>query len=99
RGCAAQFAGDEGSRKLYLKDGEPFAAGDTFRNPDLAALLATLAQRNSVESFYRGDIAQRIADDFKKHGGLVTAKDLAAYRAREAEPLSLTWRGFEIRTA
>lgn len=98
-GGAALFRRDEGSRQLYFRNDKPPAAGDTFRNPDLAAMLATLAERNSVESFYRGDIAQRIAEQFTKHGGLVTAKDLAAYRAREVEPLKLTWRGFDIRTA
>lgn len=99
RGCTVQFRADGGSRKLFFKDDEPVAAGNTFRNPDLAAMLATLAQRNSVDSLYRGDIAHRIADEFKKHGGLVTAKDLAAYRAREVKPLALAWRGFDIRTA
>ncbi len=54
--------------------------------------LATLAERNSVDSFYRGDIAQQMADAFKKNGGLVTADDLAAYRAREVEPVALSWR-------
>ncbi|MGI8603937.1 MAG: gamma-glutamyltransferase family protein [Verrucomicrobiales bacterium] len=98
-GCAGQFRNDEGSRKLFLKGDKPLAPGGIFRNPGLAAMLDTLAQRDSVDSFYRGDIAQRIADAFKKNGGLVTAQDLAAYRAREVEPLTLTWRGFDIRTA
>lgn len=48
--------------KLYLRDGQSLKAGEPFRNPDLAALLTTLAERNSVDSFYRGDIAQRITD-------------------------------------
>jgi gamma-glutamyltranspeptidase/glutathione hydrolase len=48
-------------------------------------------QANSVEPFYRGDIAQRIADGYRKNGGIVTTKDLAAYRARIVEPLQLRW--------
>ena len=48
------------------------------KNLKLAQLLKTLAKRNSVESFYRGDIAQTIAEAFQKNGGIVTAKDLAA---------------------
>ncbi len=99
RGSAALFGKDEGSRHLFFQGDAPLAAGDTFRNPDLAAMLTTLAERNSVDSFYRGDIAQRIAEEFQKHGGLVTAKDLSNYHAREVEPLALSWRGFEVRTA
>ena len=89
----------EGGRALFFKDGAPLAAGDTYRNPEVAALLETLAQRNSVDSFYRGDIAQRIGEVFQKYGGLVTAKDLAAYQARAVEPLRMEWNGFDLRTA
>lgn len=88
-----------GGRTLFFKDGAPLAAGDTYRNLEVAELLATLAQRNSVDSFYRGDIAQRIGEVFKQYGGLVTAQDLAAYQAREAEPLRMEWNGFDLRTA
>ncbi|MBM3335592.1 gamma-glutamyltransferase, partial [Candidatus Sumerlaeota bacterium] len=96
RNQANVFAKDAGSLKLYLRDGKPLAAGELFRNRDLAAMLTTLAERNSVASFYRGDIAQQIADAFQKNGGLVTTKDLAAYAAREVTPLSLEWRGLTM---
>lgn len=69
------------------------------RNLALAGLLKTLAARNSVESFYRGDIAAKIAAAFQRHGGLVTREDLAAYRAREVEPLTLEWNGLKLHTA
>lgn len=99
RGARQQFLKDPGSARLFYPNGEALTAGSTFRNPDLAALLQTLAERNSVASFYDGDIAQRIAAAFQKHGGLVSAADLAAYRAREVEPLELSWHGYTIRTA
>ncbi len=99
RRSRGQLARDPGAARLLLPGGEPPRAGDTFRNPDLAALLQELAEAGSVEPLYRGAPAQRIAAAFKKHGGLVTADDLAAYRAREVEPLALEWRGFSIRTA
>jgi gamma-glutamyltranspeptidase/glutathione hydrolase len=70
-----------------------------FQYAALAKLLSTLAARNSVESFYRGDIAQVIADSFRRHGGLVTAKDLAAYQAREVVPYQIEWNGSTVLTA
>ncbi len=99
RGCAARFAKDPGSAKLYLKNGQPLKEGDVLRNPDLAKLLSHLAEQNSVESFYRGDVAQRIAEAFQKNGGLVTAKDLAAYQARQVQPLSLEYKDARMVTA
>jgi gamma-glutamyltranspeptidase / glutathione hydrolase len=99
RNSRAVLERDPGSAQLFLPGGNPLAAGDRLRNPDLAAMYETLAQQNSVESFYRGDIARRIAAAFAGNGGQVTEKDLAAYRARAVEPLELTWRGLSIRTA
>jgi gamma-glutamyltranspeptidase/glutathione hydrolase len=100
RSCAPRFAKDPGSARLYLKgNGEPYAEGELIRNPELAELLSTLARRNSVQSFYRGDIAEALAATFRKHGGLVTAKDLAEYRAREIKPVRMQWNEFEICTA
>src|SRR5262249_35211975 len=98
-GAANRFAADPGSARLYLRNGEILKEGDVLRNPELAKMLSTLAERNSVESFYRGDIAQRIAEAFEQNGGLVTAKDLAAYRAREVQPLQLPIRNFTVYTA
>jgi gamma-glutamyltranspeptidase/glutathione hydrolase len=69
------------------------------RNRDLARLLRQLAADNSTESFYRGEIAAKIADAFRRHGGLVTRADLAAYQAREVTPLSLDWNGLTLHTA
>lgn len=91
KASAPQMEKDAGSRKIYYPDGKPLAAGATYRNPELAELLETLAKANSVEPFYRGDIAQRIAEGFQKNGGLITAKDLASHQPRLVEPISLRW--------
>lgn len=99
RAMAGPLRKDAASTRLFFKDAEPLQAGTTYRNRDLAKMLEKLARENSVASFYRGDIARRIAAEFQKHGGLVTAKDMADYRAREVEPLELKWRGFTIHTA
>jgi gamma-glutamyltranspeptidase / glutathione hydrolase len=100
RGSRAGLLKDAGCARLLLTpDGEAPKEGDLHRNPDLAALLQTLADRGTADSFSRGDLAQRVADAFKTTGGLVTAADLAAYHAVEAEPLRLEWRGSTIYTA
>jgi gamma-glutamyltranspeptidase/glutathione hydrolase len=98
RAARARLTKDPGSAALYLAAGEPPAANSRTTNPDLAAMLETLARRDSVESFYRGEIAAKIAATFKAGGGLVTEADLAAYHARQVEPLSFVWNGLTIRT-
>ncbi|MEW6304533.1 MAG: gamma-glutamyltransferase [Verrucomicrobiota bacterium] len=99
RAAQVKLRQDPASARLLLRDGGPPVVGSRFANPELAAMLETLARRNSVDSFYRGDIAQRIAEAFQKNGGLVTTADLAAYRAREVKPLHVKYGGADIFTA
>lgn len=99
RNAAPALRQDPATAALLLENGEPPKEGATHRNPRLAALLQTLADRGRVDPFYRGDIGRQIADAFSRHGGLVTAADMAAYRAREVKPLALDWNGSSIRTA
>ncbi len=77
----------------------PPGNGQKSKNLQLTQLFKTLAERNSADSFYRGDIAQKIANAFQKNGGLVTVDDLADYRAREVAPLKFDWNGKTIHTA
>ena len=84
---------DAASAKLF------FPKDNTLRNPDLARMLQRLASENSARDFYEGKIAHQIADAFSKNGGLVTAKDLADYKALELEPISIRWKNFTILTS
>jgi gamma-glutamyltranspeptidase / glutathione hydrolase len=85
-------------RTLYLRpDGTPKRVGDSVRNPDLAATLRALA-RDGAESFYSGEIARRIADDMRAHGGPMTLADLASFKVRTLAPLKVSYRGRTIAT-
>ena len=93
------FQADAGSSKLFLPNGDAPKAGSTFRNSDLAKLLAALAEENNVEPFYRGKFAEQIAEGFQKNGGLLTYDDMAQYEARVVAPVHLKWRNHDIYTA
>ena len=89
-----ELKADPASARLY------FPKDNVLRNPDLARMLRRLASLNSVRDFYEGEIARQIADAFAKNGGLVTAKDLAQYKAYDfLQPLSVQWKDFTIYTA
>ncbi len=98
KAARGRFAQDPGSAKLFLRNGEPLAEGATFRNPDLADMLQALADKGRVDAFYKGEIADKIAATFRTNGGLVTADDLAAYRAAEVKPLALEWQSYTLYT-
>lgn len=65
---------------LHHADGRPFEAGALVRIPYLADSLQLIADEGSA-ALYRGDIAKLIAADMAEHGGLLSAADLAGYRA------------------
>jgi gamma-glutamyltranspeptidase/glutathione hydrolase len=85
-----------GSRAHFLKaNGVPYIAGETFRQPDLARTLRAIAA-GGEDAFYRGEVARRIVVDMRANGGLVTASDLAAYRAEESIIVRGSYRGHDL---
>ncbi len=83
------FGWDEHTRPLVRgADGAVVTAGQVVTNPDLADTLEQIGTEGA-RSLYTGDLAARIAADSDARGGLVTAADLAAYRAVVRTPLRL----------
>jgi gamma-glutamyltranspeptidase / glutathione hydrolase len=87
--------GDQEAARVYLPGGRVPAIGQIFRNPDLAATYRRLAS-DGRDTFYRGEIAHRIASCAEKHDGTLTAVDLAAFDAEWVTPLSTTYRGWTL---
>lgn len=92
--------------ELFLPGGELPVVGSTFKNPDLARTYAELA-RKGVGALYRGDIAEDIVDTVNEppvdpasgwnaRPGDLTAKDLAAYRAKAQAPVKTAYRGLDV---
>lgn len=91
-----RLAWSASGRKLYLReDGSPKRVNDRVVNTDYAATLEQIA-REGADCLYRGDLAARMVDDIRQHGGLLTRDDLAHYRVRRSEPLRGSYRGYEI---
>lgn len=86
------------SAKIFLRpDGQPLRAGDRLVQADLAASLRLIGEQGP-DAFYRGAIAERVVAEMKSGGGLITADDLAGYRAIVRQPVVGTYRGYEIRS-
>lgn len=81
--------------KIYLKDGEPFAVGDTVKNPDLADTLEKLAA-GGKDAFYKGEIAEKMLAAVQADGGVLSQADLDGFSVRVLEPVRGTYRGYEI---
>ncbi|MBL9199761.1 MAG: gamma-glutamyltransferase [Opitutaceae bacterium] len=83
------------SRAVFFPQGRAPRVGEIFRQPDLARTLRRVAE-GGADAFYKGDIARRIGEFYRAHGGLLAYEDLAAYEATWSEPVSTTYRGFQV---
>src|SRR5258705_1536418 len=91
----SMLARDPKAAAVFLPGGKAPAPGDVFRNPALAASLELIA-KDGRDAFYKGAIAKAIADDMQRRNGLITAKDLADHHADWVDPLSTTYRGYQV---
>src|ERR1700674_5842316 len=74
------------SRRTFLNNGQMWNAGDTLKQPELAATLKRIAKNGAAE-FYRGETARMLADEMAKQGGMITLDDLAHYKPKVREVL------------
>jgi gamma-glutamyltranspeptidase/glutathione hydrolase len=88
------------------------AAGEIFRQPELAATLRKLVEAEAdalargasrkdaimaaYERFYRGDIASEFASAVQAQGGLITRQDLAHWQVKIEEPRKVNYRGIDV---
>lgn len=91
----AILARDPAAAATFLPGGHSPSAGDVFRNPHLAATLEQVA-KGGRNAFYNGPIAKAIADDMRRRNGLLTEADFAANKPDWVDPISTTYRGYDV---
>ncbi len=85
------------------------AAGTLLVQPGLANTLRSMLPasgngsgsresglRHARDVFYRGPVAQQIADSVARVGGIMSTDDLAAYKSQYETPVKTTFHGYEI---
>jgi len=96
--------------EVFLPGGEPPRPGAVFRQPDLARTLKGMAdaERKAAhlgraegvaaarDFFYRGPVAEAVAEFSARHGGLMTLEDLAGFRVREEPAATVRFRDVDV---
>ena len=83
---------------FHEADGSPKVAGALLKNPELAAVLRSLAIQGA-DAFYAGPIARDMVAKVRSHPanpGLLSEADLAGYQARAGEALCFDHRRFRL---
>ncbi|WP_222612531.1 gamma-glutamyltransferase [Undibacterium flavidum] len=79
----------------FSKNGQPYQAGETLKQADLARSLLRIAEQGPA-GFYEGETALLIEQDMKANGGLITREDLKAYQAKKRDVIKGSYRGYDI---
>jgi gamma-glutamyltranspeptidase/glutathione hydrolase len=90
-----RFVRDSASAALFLRGGKFIAEGDTWRAPELGAVLRRIAEKGR-DGFYTGLTAERIVAGMKRAGGIISMKDLAGYKAIWRSPVEFDYRGHHV---
>jgi gamma-glutamyltranspeptidase/glutathione hydrolase len=92
---ADRLARFEWSKKQFLPDGRAPRPGERWCAPDLARTLKAIAE-GGAQTFYRGDLAERMVAALKAEGGLFTREDFASQRTVAYAPLATDYRGHTV---
>jgi gamma-glutamyltranspeptidase/glutathione hydrolase len=87
--------GYPGFAEVFMPAGKAPAKGEVFRNPRLADTYRKIAE-GGRDAFYRGEIAATIERYLSENGGFLSAADLADHKSEWVEPLSSSYRGYEV---
>ncbi|CAM3036021.1 gamma-glutamyltransferase family protein [Paenibacillus sediminis] len=79
----------------FAPDGRAPKAGEIWKSPGHARTLRLIAETDG-ESFYRGELAEKIDAFSRASGGFLTKEDLAAYQPDWVKPISVNYRGYDV---
>ena len=85
--------------KIYLGEGNlPPEVGTVVKNPELAKTLEIIIEKGR-DGFYKGEVAEAVVKAVQDAGGVMTLEDLEAYQVHELEPVTGSYKGYEIISA
>ena len=91
----ARLARFPATASIFLDGGEPPKEGDRLIQSDLADTLQAIADQGA-RAFYSGRIAEQIAEAVRQAGGIMSADDLAHYKAVERPVVRGSYRGYDV---
>jgi oxamate amidohydrolase len=81
---------------IYLPGQRLLREGQRLLQGDLARSFEQLANEGPRRGFYEGSIAERICAALRPQGSPLAADDFAGFQAEWVEPISTTYRGYDV---
>jgi gamma-glutamyltranspeptidase/glutathione hydrolase len=92
---AGLMRGDADTAAIFLPGDRVPAAGETHRQPALAATLARIGAEGP-DAFYKGAVAEEIVEKLQRLGGCHTLADYANARGEYVAPIKTAFRGYDV---
>lgn len=86
---------DPGLRDVFSRNGQVLKPGETCYNPELARSLETISEQGPG-AFYNGTVGEKLVNDVKTAGGIITMEDLRSYKVRVTDAMSVDVMGYTI---
>jgi gamma-glutamyltranspeptidase / glutathione hydrolase len=84
-----------GYRETYMPGGERPQLGDIFKNPALAESFRQVAAKGR-DGYYKGGMAANLVKFLQAQGGAHSLEDFAEFEPEWVEPISTTYRGWDV---
>ncbi|MDM5228419.1 gamma-glutamyltransferase family protein [Cytobacillus sp. NJ13] len=81
--------------ETFAPDGRAPDIGEIWRSEGHASTLRAIGETDG-ESFYRGEIAEKIDAFSKKYNAFLSKEDLADYKAEWVDPIKVHYRGYDV---
>ena len=81
--------------RVFLPDGYPPPPGVKVVQRDLADTLERIG-RKGKDALHKGETAAAVDEEMRRNDGLLTAQDLADYEADVLQPVTISYRGYEL---
>jgi gamma-glutamyltranspeptidase/glutathione hydrolase len=81
--------------KIFTNEGNLYKENERLIQSDLANTMKIIRDKGK-SGFYEGEIAESIAKDMKKNGGIITVDDLNNYNSVWRSPIKFDYRDYTI---
>lgn len=81
--------------ETFAPDGRAPVAGEIWRSPSHGKTLQKIAE-TKAETFYRGELTEKIDAYSKKHGGFLRKEDMESFKPEWVDPVHINYRGYDV---
>ena len=86
---------DPDCKRVFLNNGRAYKTGEIHFQPELGNTLKKIS-KNGKSAFYEGEVAEDLINKLQTIGGTHTLQDLASFDAEYVNPISSSYKDYEV---